>query len=105
MWQRKLLIIVIFVVYIKSSCAQHCTWCKDENILGYSVGGIYNSPRIEEKQPSINNLVPVERSGMIFDNFAGGTRGQSSQYLQVYEDQNGNRFTQNDLPNLSEINN
>ena len=102
---NKLLICIIFLVYITPSYTQHCTWCKNDNIPGYNVGGIYNSPKIEEIPSSINNLVPVERSGMFFDNFAGGTRGPIYQYEQVYQDQNGNRYTQNDLPNLNEINN
>ena len=95
-------------LYILLLCAivngQHCTWCRNEEYAGYGSGGIYEHLYKPEPIEYIS-LQPVERSGMAFDNFAGGTDGPNYQYYQVYEDVNGNRYTQNDLPNLNEINN
>ena len=83
---------------------QHCTWCRNEGYTGYSSGGIYEKSYIPQPIQYMN-IQPVERRGMAFDTFSEGTSGPNYQYYQVYEDQHGNRYTQNDLPNLNEINN
>jgi hypothetical protein len=96
------LYILLFLCAIVNG--QHCSWCRNEGYAGYGSGGIYEKPYKPQPIQYVNNIQPVERSGMTFDNFAGGTAGPNYQYYQVYQDQNGNRYTQNDLPNLNEIN-
>ena len=80
---------------------QHCTWCINEGYAWYGSGGIYEHPYKPEPIKYMN-IQPVQRSGMAFDTFSGGTSGPN---YQEYEDQHGNCYTQNDLPNLNEINN